>query len=371
MCKIKIKLLFVLCLMVASFGQDGLACTTFQLVQGDQVFVGKNYDYMFGDGLIVVNKSGLTKTAIPSPLAKNDKDQGEPANWTAKYGSVTINQYGRELPAEGMNEAGLVVQHTGLFGKGKYFPEPDDRPSIYMLQWLQYQLDNCASVAEVIASDSSLRIRPKKGVHIHFLVADKNGNCAVIEFIDGKMVTYENDKLPYKVITNSTYGDSIGFFKRNEIPNPDRFKSIERFACAAKMLEAYSQGIPKEPEEYSFEILKNVAWSAKREKWTTNTQWSIVYDIKNLRIHLKTRENPEIRHIDLKSFDLTCQNPVKIMDINAQLSGNISDKFMDYTRQANRKMVETAFNKTVYLPKLPEKVFDRIADYPDTNVCSE
>ena len=35
----------------------------------------------------------------------------------------------------------------------------------------------------------------------------------------------------------------------------------------------------------------------------------------------------------------------------------------------NRDLTANAFNKTVYLPKLPDKVFDNIAQYPDTFVC--
>ena len=38
------------------------------------------------------------------------KAKGTPASWVSKYGSVTFNQYGRELPTGGMNEAGLVVE---------------------------------------------------------------------------------------------------------------------------------------------------------------------------------------------------------------------------------------------------------------------
>jgi pimeloyl-ACP methyl ester carboxylesterase len=42
------------------------------------------------------------------------------------------------------------------------YPEPDDRASIRAEQWCQYQLDNFATVKEVIESDAILRIRPQR-----------------------------------------------------------------------------------------------------------------------------------------------------------------------------------------------------------------
>ncbi|MCP4711412.1 MAG: linear amide C-N hydrolase, partial [Planctomycetes bacterium] len=137
----------------------GMACTTFQLDHSGQILVGKNYDYMVEDGLIIVNKRGVLKTAMRSIM--DNTGVGQPAQWTSKYGSITVNQYGREVPTGGMNEAGLVVESMML--RSTIFPPPDSRPSILLNQWMQYQLDNFAGVDEVIASDAQLRIRPRKG----------------------------------------------------------------------------------------------------------------------------------------------------------------------------------------------------------------
>jgi len=67
-----------------------------------RVLFGRNYDWNFGDGLIFVNKRGVAKTSSGS-------ESPNPAKWISRYGSVTFNQYGRENPTGGMNEAGLVV----------------------------------------------------------------------------------------------------------------------------------------------------------------------------------------------------------------------------------------------------------------------
>ena len=53
-----------LCLLIAFIQVDARACTTFQLKHADQVLVGKNYDWMVEDGLIIVNKRGVSKNRI-------------------------------------------------------------------------------------------------------------------------------------------------------------------------------------------------------------------------------------------------------------------------------------------------------------------
>jgi len=346
--------------------QYGWACTTFQLNHEGHIFVGTNYDWGVPDGLIIINPRGLSKTAMPS--YRDNSEVGRPAVWTSKFGSVTFNQYGREMPFGGMNEAGLVIGTMGMFKKNK-FPTPDSRPSIFMQQWLQYQLDNHDSVDEVVHSESQLRIRPKKGVHIHFLISDKDGNCGVIEFIEGKQVIHVNETMPHKVLTNSTYDDSLRFLEKNKTPDPDRFKSIERFILAANNLNNYQLEALESPLDFSFDLLKRVSWTAKRERWTSRTVWSIVYDVNNLQIYFRTFANQEIRSINLNAVDFSCDTPAKVLDVNADLSGDVTDKFVAYTRQLNRDLTANAFNKTVYLPKLPDEVFDAIARYPDTFVC--
>jgi penicillin V acylase-like amidase (Ntn superfamily) len=87
-----LSLLFLVCLLV----NPSLACTTFCLANKDEVLFGRNYDWMIGDALIFVNKRSVIKIATV-------EESPTPAKWMSKYGSVTFNQYGRELPTGGMN----------------------------------------------------------------------------------------------------------------------------------------------------------------------------------------------------------------------------------------------------------------------------
>ena len=97
----------------------------------------------------------------------------------------------------------------------------------------------------------------------------------------------------------------------------------------------------------------------------SRTQWSIVYDPKNLSIYFRTLGNQEIRHFDLEPFDLSCSTPVRLLDVQGELSGDISDKFTDYTYQINRNVVGEAFRKTPFLSHLPNGNLDIRVSYPD------
>jgi penicillin V acylase-like amidase (Ntn superfamily) len=77
------------------------------------------------------------------------------AEWVSRYGSVTFNQYGREMPNGGINEAGLVVE-TLMLPRARN-PAPTTGRAV-IVAWVQYQLDNSGTVAEVIASDANVRI---------------------------------------------------------------------------------------------------------------------------------------------------------------------------------------------------------------------
>ena len=308
----------------------GQACTTFCLDHGDQPVFGRNFDWYVGDGLVIINKRGVGKTALTDPLRDNL------LSWTSKYGSATFNQHGREFPLGGMNEAGLIVETMVL--EDTEYPSPDSRPEVETLQWVQYQLDNFSTIEEVLSGQSQIRIR-ERAEPIHFLVCDRMGNCATIEFIGKKAVYHTKETMPVKALTNSKYAETISYWEKNSIPQPDKYKTVERFARAANMVKNYDPKTTKAPIDYAFDILENVAHHFY-------TQWRIVYDVKSLGVFFRTLENQSIRHFSLKSFDLSCATPVKILDVNTELSGDITGKFVDYTYQIDRNLIGETFRKT-------------------------
>ncbi len=341
---------------------DGLTCTTFSLKEGHQVVFGKNYDWHLGRGMVIANKRGVSKTAMPGLR----DDPGEYAIWTSKYGSLTFNQYGREMPMGGMNEAGLVVELMSL--SETQYPQPDARHAIKDLQWIQYQLDNFSRVGEVIANNASLRILSYERPGLHFLVADKTGDCAVIEFLNGSLVLHIKEILIAKTLANNTYAESCEYLRQHEgfggqLPVVKGNASLKRFVKSANMLKNYDSNVHGSAVDYAFHILENVSQAS--------TKWRIVYDQEKMRVHFRTASNPNINYVDFNNLDFDCETPVKVVDIDSDLSGNIAEAFVEYGREMNLDLIRYAFKGTGLMRYLPERFIHQRATYPESTQCSE
>ncbi|HEU4477317.1 MAG TPA: linear amide C-N hydrolase [Pyrinomonadaceae bacterium] len=343
----------ILVLLCLSFSQT-FACTTICLKKKGEVLFGKNYDWMIGDGLVFVNKRGVAKVS-------HAEDSTNPAKWVSKYGSVTFNQYGRENPSGGMNEAGLAIELMWLHET--QYPKPDARPTVGALEWIQYQLDNSATVSDVITNSANIRISSK--VPLHYLVNDKAGNTSTIEFLDGNLVAHQDGTLPVATLANDSYEKSLSYSKQTSAEKAQTKGSLDRFVRAAQKTSEFDKRERSEAEsvKFAFEILSNVA----QER---STQWSIVYDQKRGKIHWRTLQSPQVKTIDTKAFDYSCGTAVRLFDMNANQSGDVTTKFANYTREANRDLIERAFAGTDFLRDIPAPVKDVLALYPEQFGCS-
>lgn len=187
---------------------SSLACSVFCIDKGDNLIVGRNYDWGFGEGMVVVNKKNQTKTA----LRYWDESKKDLARWTSKYGSITFVQYGRDIAFGGMNEAGLVVNELWL--EETEYPVTDSRVSLSIDQVVQYILDNFRSVDEIAVGIQQIRFRPTPNdfTKIHFFATDSSGQSIIIEFLHGEMVIHSTETMPVKVMTNDT-NDHLSILK--------------------------------------------------------------------------------------------------------------------------------------------------------------
>jgi penicillin V acylase-like amidase (Ntn superfamily) len=300
------------------------ACTTF-CTRG---LFGRNYDFDTGHGMVVVNKRGMAKTSA----------RAKPAKWTAKHGSLTFNQFGRDNPTGGINEKGLVVELMWM--DGTRYPDADARPELGTLEWIQYQLDTSASVAEAVANAGKIRIS-QRGVPLHYLIADPSGDVAAIEFLDGKLVVHRGSSLPVPVLANDPYRSSLE-------------RDGDRFARAAKGLAGATT------VDAAFRLLHDVRQS--------HTQWSIVYDLRNLAVHWRTAPNADIRNVRLAAFDFSCATPARVLAID-EGTGDVTKRFRDYTTAANLDLVRRSYRDTPFLRQAKEEEIVDAAKWPDRASC--
>jgi hypothetical protein len=66
-------------------------------------------------------------------------------------------------------------------------------------------------------------------------------------------------------------------------------------------------------------------------------------------VYFKTDTNEAIRRFTVTGFDFSCRTPVKILDVTAPGSGDVATVFVDYTRAANRALLEASYAKTPFL----------------------
>jgi penicillin V acylase-like amidase (Ntn superfamily) len=294
------------------------ACTSFCLDNGETCLFGSNQDNSIEIGMLFVNPREFKKTTWEA------NTEGEYARWTSKYGSVTVNFAGYQLAWSGMNEAGLMI--STMFLEGTQAPAPDERPPFVAPFWMQFVLDNYSTVEQVLASNDQIRIAP--GATDHYLVCDRQAECATIELIEGRMLVNADEKLPVKALTNSPYRKSVNVWQQSlKDGNPPHDESMVRFATVASRLEAFTPSTPEEAVSYAFDTLQ----AASRD----DTVWSLVYDPQSLRLYYTSNENPSQRYVDLAKLDLSCQAGAKMLNIHADLVWDVNSNLVPYTLTAS------------------------------------
>jgi choloylglycine hydrolase len=347
---------FIIILVFQGFNNSVKSCTTFIIDEKADLVFGRNFDFDVGFGHIIVNKRNIKKNAMIQPPEK-------PFEWTSKYGSVTFNQGGREFPYGGINEKGLVIEQMWL-DETKY-SQIDKRYGLSELQWIQYQLDNSSSVSDVLKSDSMIRISSQSVASLHFLVCDKEGNKATIEYLNGKMVVHSGSLLPISVLANHSFKKSYDYLEtKADFGGTDSSsytsQSLDRFANAARMIQKHEK---ENIIDYSFDILKSVS----QGKWT---HWSIVYDIKNMIIYYKTKNNLNRRAINITDLDFSCSFPVLFVDIESDMDDE-EIMFKEYSYKENRALIDSVCNNVKFLKSMPEEAKEYSARYPETTNCCE
>jgi len=303
-------------------------CTAIVLDNGGHGVFGANFDHSWTDeGLVFVNQRGVVKSSV------SGEDVRDRTYWTTRYASVSFNLVGYEYAWGGMNEAGLSVSTMSLAETRQ--PPPDHRPPLDNGEWVQYILDTCATVEDVIATDADVRILTVD----HYLVGDGFGNAATIEFLNGRMVVHSGTDLPVAALTNNTYDDLRVVWERLRAGRnyAGLASSFQRFCLAADRVDSFRPTTDSGTVGYVFDTLDMV----RGERFSASpTNWSLVFDTKNLRAYFKTGRNRQLRWVDLKNLDLRCSGPVKMMDIHQGGPGDVVDVLIDFDRQLNRFHLE-------------------------------
>lgn len=258
--------------------------------------LARNYDWKAGHGFVFKNLKGQNKYAYGWTGTN-------PAFWISKYGSITFNQLGKEFPIGGMNEVGLVVEQI-LLPQSIY---PDhEAPTLSNSEWVQYQLDNFNSVAELLINVEFYQIYPLETVQ--FFVADKAGNAVVIDFIKGNIGIHQISEGNMVLTTENYLNASLYFERERSLGDRPISSNLDRFVHLKDKLAK----IEVDEVNIVFGLLGEVA--SVTDPYMT--QWSVVYDIANTKVHYKSKVNPKEKIIDYKALDFSYDAEVQVVNIS-------------------------------------------------------
>jgi len=314
----------ILTLMVST---PVLACTSFLMDTPDGPVFGTNLDlFIPGDGLVLINRRGVAKAAPHSGTT------GEALEWVSEYGSVVFSLAGNGYAWGGMNEAGMVVT-TMQLAAGEY-PEADERPAVFDGGLPQYVLDTCSSIDEVLEINSYMRVHDI-GPPSHYFFSDAEGNCAVVEYIDGEFVAYHGESLPMKALANGPYERAVAAYKgeaRWWWSNPGA--SNERVIACHERNTAFDAEGDTSAINYAFGTLMHYVVAG-------HTRWNIVFDIPEREIYYRTDRSPAFKNISLSELEFSCAGSKLMLDVNVQAEGDIEELFVPYDSGVNLNVFQT------------------------------
>ncbi len=167
------------------------------------------------------------------------------------------------VPIDGMNERGLVV---GMAAVNNSWQEADPaKPTIGSLALMRELLDHTQTVEEALARIERYNIDFTGGPPVHYLIADAEGNAALVEFIKGQQVVTRNTQ-PWHAATNFILA-SAGSNPRSYC---SRYKTIDEqlTATEGKLTAAQAMALLQAASQPG------------------STQWSAVYNLTEKNVHV-------------------------------------------------------------------------------------
>ncbi|WP_328471826.1 linear amide C-N hydrolase [Actinoplanes sp. NBC_00393] len=171
------------------------------------------------------------------------------------------------LPFDGMNDQGLVVGMAA--DESGRASAKADRPTVGSVRVLRLMLDRAASVDEALALLDRVNLDFDGGPPLHYLLADRSGASAVVEFVDGKQVVTRGDPR-WHALTNFRLAGADAAEKQAD----------HRYATARAALTERAGVLSR---EQAFDVLEAVAQS--------HTQWSVTYEPHSGAMHVVARQD--------------------------------------------------------------------------------
>ena len=265
-------------------------CTSFQAVKadGNGFWYGRNYDYFKNPTMVTVSrpKKGYASIAVSDMSHFGYSLEKLPEKFMARLSCLAAVY----APVDGINEKGLCTSIMALPNQASQqdTPKPNVGTTIIMRLWL----DRCATVQEALDLLETVDVRHDAtvGSGYHYMVADANGDCAVVEFDkeDGwkTMIVRKAEGENFMLVTNHLLSEKYYTTEPDPAVGNPHSKSWWRYETAKAYLEEHNGVLTKEQAQECLALVhwKDLVWD---NGTVEDTQYSNVYDQKEITLDLR------------------------------------------------------------------------------------
>lgn len=312
---------------------------------GQAVLVGRNMDWP--------ENIDSSLWFLPKGMKRKGLNDGNAMVWSSKYDSIVTasSVQGKSFASDGINEKGLEANLLWL-NESDYGVRNQKRPGLSVALWAQYILDNYSTVEEAVNSLKKEKFQivdvnipmyiPTVGTTItkaslHLALADKTGDSAVIEYINGKPVIYHDRS--YTIMTNSPTFDKQqenlkqyqGFGGEKTLPGTSQ--ATDRFVRAS----FYMKNLPqpnnlREAIAYVLSVTRNASQPFivsldPKNPYTAATIWRTLGDLTNGYYYYESTISPYLVWADFTSFNGISEAMKIDLSNNPDYHGNVSKLF--------------------------------------------
>jgi len=232
------------------------ACATiFTVNRKGEKLLGRNFDWINRPILLLETKpdNGLSSFSMVDISYLGYHDDYLPESFLGASFSLTFSPY---VAFDGMNEMGLAVGEMAV--PNKYKPKMDsDKVTIGDTHSIRMILDKAENVDEAVALLQKYNINYTT-LAWHYLIADREGNSSIIEYVEGQLVEIKKDR-KFQICTN--------FIEYNKSED-------EKQVLCRRYKKAYMALDEKDGDINQLEMMQLLEDISQN-----HTMWSVVYNM--------------------------------------------------------------------------------------------
>jgi len=282
--------------------------------------------------------------SYPRGMKQNGGAGERSLEWTSQYGSLFTTFYG-VVSVDGLNEKGLAVNNLYLAEADYGDPGKSETPRLMVGAWVNYYLDNFATVEEAVKATSGddftvvAPVLPNgRAAAGHLSLSDASGDSAILEYLDGKLTIHHSRE--HKVMTNSpVFDEQLAINAYWKLVGGNRFlpgtiNAADRFVRVSYLLDASPKYEDHDMAVASvFSLMRSIGvplgMADPDHPNISATLWRNVTDHDEKRYYFESALKSAVFWVDLEKVGMAESSGVKSIDVLASetLAGEISAKF--------------------------------------------